>query len=72
MMMECVVLGENLVVYNIFGLYVIVCVKKDLLIGIVYLKDYMLVVLCVVMIVKKVKNLNVVKLWLDYILFKCG
>lgn len=71
-MMECILLGENLIGYNIIGLYVYVKVKKDKLIGYVFLKDYMQVVSCFVMVLKKVKNLNVVKLWVDYLLLKCG
>lgn len=71
-MFECIFLGENLIGYNIFGFYVLVCVKKDLFIGVVFIKDYNLVFLCVIFINKVGKNFNVVKLWVDYIFFKCG
>jgi len=71
-MMERVASGENLVAYNILGSYAIARAKKDPSIGIVYPKDYTLVVSRVAMIAKKAKNPNAAKLWLDYILSKRG
>jgi iron(III) transport system substrate-binding protein len=71
-MMERVASGENLIAYNILGSYALARAKKDPSIGIVYPKDYTLVVSRVAMIAKKAKNPNAAKLWLDYILSKRG
>lgn len=71
-MMECVFFGENLIGYNIFGFYVEVWVKNDFFLGIVYLKDYVLVFFCVLFISQESEYFNVVKLWLDYVLLEKG
>ncbi len=71
-MMERISSGENLIGYNILGLYAFAKAKKDLSIGYVYPKDYTLVVSRLVTISKKAKNPNAAKLWVDYLLSKRG
>lgn len=71
-MMERISSGENLLGYNIFGSYALLRAKKDPSIGIVYPKDYTLVMSRVMFISKTAKNPNAAKLWLDYLLSKRG
>jgi iron(III) transport system substrate-binding protein len=71
-MMERVSSGENLLGYNILGSYALLRAKQDPNIGIVYPKDYVLVLSRVMLIAKKAKNQNAAKLWLDYVLSKRG
>ena len=71
-MMERISSGENLLGFNIFGSYAALRAKKDPSIGIVYPKDYTLVMSRVMFASKSAKNPNAAKLWLDYILSKRG
>ena len=71
-MMERISSGENLLGFNIFGSYAALRAKKDRSIGIVYPKDYTLVMSRVMFASKSAKNPNAAKLWLDYILSKRG
>jgi iron(III) transport system substrate-binding protein len=71
-MMERISSGENVLGYNIFGSYAVLRAKKDPSIGIVYPKDYTLVMSRVMFVSKTAKNPNAAKLWLDYTLSKRG
>lgn len=71
-MMERISSGENLLGFNIFASYAALRAKKDPSIGIVYPKDYTLVMSRVMFASKGAKNPNAAKLWLDYILSKRG
>jgi iron(III) transport system substrate-binding protein len=71
-MMERISSGENLLGFNIFASYAQLRQKKDPSIGIVYPKDYALVMSRVMFIAKGAKNANAAKLWLDYVLSKRG
>jgi iron(III) transport system substrate-binding protein len=71
-MMERISSGENILGYNIFSSYAVLRAKKDPSIGIVYPKDYTLVMSRVMFVSKTAKNPNAGKLWLDYILSKRG
>ncbi|HSN31591.1 MAG TPA: ABC transporter substrate-binding protein, partial [Ideonella sp.] len=71
-MMERISSGENLLGFNIFASYAQLREKKDPGIGIVYPKDYVLVMSRVMFIAKGGKNPNAAKLWLDYILSRRG
>jgi iron(III) transport system substrate-binding protein len=71
-MMERISSGENLLGFNIFSSYAALRAKKDQSIGIVYPKDYVLVMSRVMFIAKGAKNPNAAKLWTDYILSKRG
>ena len=71
-MMERISSGENLLGFNIFGSYAALRAKKDPSIGIVYPRDYTLVMSRVMFVSKAAKNPNAAKLWLDYILSKRG
>src|SRR5207253_7983626 len=64
--------GENLLGFNIFSSYALLRAKKDPGIGVVYPKDYTLVMSRVMFVSKGAKNPNAAKLWLDYILSKRG
>jgi iron(III) transport system substrate-binding protein len=71
-MLERISSGENLIGYNMLGSYALARAKKDPSIGIVYPKDYALVLSRVMFINKSAKNMNAAKLWLDYVLSKRG
>ena len=71
-MMERISSGENLLGFNIFASYAALRAKKDPSIGIVYPKDYTLVMSRVMFASKTAKNPNAAKLWLDYLLSKRG
>ena len=71
-MMERISSGENLLGFNIFASYAQLRQKKDPGIGIVYPKDYVLVMSRVMFIAKGGKNPNAARLWLDYVLSKRG
>lgn len=71
-MMERISSGENLLGFNIFSSYALLRAKKDPSIGIVYPKDYTLVMSRVMFASKGAKNPNAAKLWVDYILSKRG
>lgn len=71
-MLERISSGENLIGYNLLGSYALSRAKKDTSIGIVYPKDYTLVLSRVMFINKSAKDMNAAKLWLDYVLSKRG
>jgi iron(III) transport system substrate-binding protein len=71
-MLERIQSGEHLLGFNIFGSYAIARQRKDPSIGIVYPKDYTLVMSRVALIPKAAKHPNAGKLFLDYILSKRG
>lgn len=71
-MMERISSGENLLGYNIFGSYALLRAKKDPGIGIVYPKDYTLIMSRIMFISKTSAHPNAAKLWLDYILSQRG
>lgn len=71
-MLERISSGENLIGFNILGSYALARAKKDPSIGIVFPKDYTLVLSRVMFINKAAKNMNAAKLWLDYVLSKRG
>lgn len=71
-MMERISSGENLLGFNIFSSYALLRAKKDPSIGIVYPKDYTMVMSRVMFASKTAKNPNAAKLWVDYILSKRG
>jgi iron(III) transport system substrate-binding protein len=71
-MMERISSGENLLGFNIFSSYALLRAKKDPSIGVVYPKDYTLVMSRVMFASKGAKNPNASKLWVDYILSKRG
>ena len=71
-MMERISSGENLLGFNIFSSYALLRAKKDPGIGIVYPKDYTMVMSRVMFASKTAKNPNAAKLWVDYILSKRG
>jgi len=71
-MMERISSGENVLGFNIFSSYALLRAKKDPSIGVVYPKDYTLVMSRVMFASKGAKNPNAAKLWVDYILSKRG
>jgi iron(III) transport system substrate-binding protein len=71
-MLERISSGEHLLGYNIIGSYAKARSEKDPSVGIVYPKDYTLVMSRVMFIPKAAKNPNAAKLWVDYILSKRG
>jgi iron(III) transport system substrate-binding protein len=71
-MLERIQSGEHQLGFNIFGSYAIARQRKDPSIGIVYPKDYTLVMSRVALIPKAAKHPNAAKLFLDYILSKRG
>ena len=71
-MMERISSGENLLGFNIFSSYALLRAKKDPSIGIVYPKDYTMVMSRVMFASKTAKNANAAKLWIDYLLSKRG
>ena len=71
-MMERISSGENLLGFNIFSSYALLRAKKDPGIGVVYPKDYTMVMSRVTFVSKTARNPNAAKLWLDYVLSKRG
>ena len=71
-MMERVSSGENLIGFNILGSYAEARAKSDPSLGIVYPKDYTLVLSRVSFISKEAGNPNAAKLWFDYVLSEKG
>jgi iron(III) transport system substrate-binding protein len=71
-MLERIQSGEHLLGFNIFGSYAIARQRKDPSIGIVYPKDYTLVMSRVALIPKAAKHPNAAKVFLDYVLSKRG
>lgn len=71
-MMERVSSGENLIGFNILGSYAETRAKTDPSMGIVYPKDYTLVLSRVSFISQQAQNSNAAKLWFDYVLSEKG
>ena len=71
-MLERISSGENLIGYNVLGSYALSRAKKDPSLGVVFTKDYNLVMSRVAFINKSAKNGNAAKLWIDYLLSKRG
>lgn len=71
-MMERVSSGENLIGFNILGSYAEARAKTDPALGIIYPKDYTLVLSRVSFISQGAQNSNAAKLWLDYVLSEKG
>ncbi|MES2024135.1 MAG: ABC transporter substrate-binding protein [Pseudomonadota bacterium] len=71
-MLERISSGENLIGYNVIGSYAQSRAAKDPSIGVVFTKDYNLVLSRVVFINKSARNMNASKLWIDYLLSKRG
>jgi len=71
-MLERIQSGEHQLGFNIFGSYATARQRKDPSIGIVYPKDYTLVMSRVAVIPKAAKHPNAAKVFLDYILSKRG
>jgi iron(III) transport system substrate-binding protein len=71
-MMERIQSGEHLIGYNMIGSYALKRMKKDASLGVVYPKDYTLVMSRIAIIPKAAKHPNAAKLFLDYILSERG
>ena len=71
-MMERVSSGENLVGFNILGSYAEARAKTDPAMGIIYPKDYTLVLSRVSFISSQAEHSNAAKLWFDYVLSEKG
>ncbi|MFJ7565449.1 ABC transporter substrate-binding protein [Herminiimonas sp. NPDC097707] len=71
-MLERISSGENLIGYNVIGSYAQARAAKDPSLGVVFTKDYNLVLSRVVFINKSARNMNASKLWIDYLLSKRG
>ena len=71
-MMEAVGTGHALVGYNVIGSYAMARAKMDRSIGVVFPRDYTLVLSRVAFIAKGAANPNAAKLWLDFLLSKRG
>src|SRR6266567_165827 len=71
-MLERVSSGENLIGYNVLGSYALTRAKKDPSMGIVFTRDYNLVLSRLVFVAKNAKNPNAGRLWVDYLLSKRG
>ena len=71
-MLERISSGEHLLGFNIFGSYAIAKQRKDPSIGIVYPKDYTLVMSRIAFIPKAAKHPNAAKVFLDYLISKRG
>lgn len=71
-MLERISSGENLIGYNVIGSYAQARAAKDPSLGVVFTKDYNLVLSRVAFINKSAKNMNAAKLWIDYLLSKRG
>jgi len=71
-MLERIQSGEHLIGFNMIASYALVRQKKDPSIGIVYPKDYTLVMSRIAIIPKASKNANAAKVFLDYLLSARG
>ena len=67
-MMERIQSGEHLIGYNMIGSYALSRMKKDPSLGIVYPKDYTLVMSRIAIIPKAAKHPNAARVFLDYLL----
>ncbi|MDD5762246.1 MAG: ABC transporter substrate-binding protein, partial [bacterium] len=71
-MMERIQSGEHLIGYNMIGSYALTRMKKDPSLGVVYPKDYTLVMSRIAIIPKAAKHPNAAKVFLDYLLSARG
>jgi iron(III) transport system substrate-binding protein len=71
-MLERITSGEHLLGFDIFGSYATARQRKDPNLGIVYPKDYTLVMSRVAILPKAAKHPNAGKVFLDYLLSKRG
>jgi iron(III) transport system substrate-binding protein len=71
-MMERIQSGEHLIGFNMIGSYAILRQRKDPSLGVVYPKDYTLVMSRIALIPKAAKHPNASKVFLDYILSARG
>ena len=71
-MMERIQSGEHLIGYNMIGSYALARMKKDPSLGVVYPKDYTLVMARIAIIPKAAKHPNAAKVFLDYLLSARG
>ena len=71
-MLERIQSGEHHLGFNIFGSYALARQKKDPSLGVVYPKDYTLVMSRIALIPKAAKHPNAAKVFLDYLLSKRG
>jgi iron(III) transport system substrate-binding protein len=70
--MERIQSGEHLIGFNMIGSYAILRQRKDPSLGIVYPKDYTLVMSRIALIPKAAKHPNASKVFLDYLLSARG
>ncbi len=71
-MMERILSGEHLIGFNMIGSYAIAKQRKDPSLGVVYPKDYTLVMSRIAIIPKMAKRPNAGKVFLDYLLSSRG
>jgi iron(III) transport system substrate-binding protein len=71
-MMERILSGEHLIGFNMIGSYAIAKQRKDPNLGVVYPKDYTLVMSRIALIPKVAKHPNAGKVFLDYLLSARG
>ena len=71
-MIERIVSGEHLIGFNMIGSYAVLRQKKSPALGIVYPKDYMLVMSRIAVIPKAARHPNAAKVFLDYLLSTRG
>jgi iron(III) transport system substrate-binding protein len=71
-MMERILSGEHLIGFNMIGSYAVGKQRKDPNLGMVYPKDYMLVMSRIAFIPKAAKRPNAAKVFLDYLLSSRG
>ncbi len=71
-MLERIQSGEHLIGFNMISSYAIAKQKKDPSVGIVYPKDYTLVMSRIMFIPRKAKNKNAAKVFMDYVLSARG
>ncbi len=71
-MLERISSGEHLIGFNMIGSYAVLKARKDPAIGVVYPKDYTLIMSRIALLPKSAKHPNAGKVFLDYILSHRG
>jgi iron(III) transport system substrate-binding protein len=71
-MLERIASGEHLIGFNVIGSYAVAKQRKDPAIGIVYPRDYTLVMSRIALIPKAARHPNAAKVFLDYVLSARG
>ena len=71
-MLERIASGEHLIGFNMIGSYAALRQRKDPSLGIVYPRDYMLVMSRVALVPKSCRHPNAAKLFLDHLLSQRG